>query len=117
MRSINEKIKQVRNQLGFNQTEFGDLLGRKQSDISKFERTGHNVPLDYILQIANKFDIDMNWLIKDNQSINQSDVVGEEGQEYNSGQMGILEQIQLRIEILEKKVKSNTEEINSIKRK
>ena len=59
---MNERIKQLRKQLGLNQTQFGERLGVKQTTIAGYE-TGARVPLDTVItSICREFDVNEVWL-------------------------------------------------------
>ena len=61
--SINARIKQLRKKKKLNQTEFGSVIGLKNSAISKMEQEG-SVVVDQNLQlICEKFQVRREWLI------------------------------------------------------
>ena len=61
--SINARIKQLRKKKKLNQTEFGSVIGLKNSAISKMEQEGSVVVDQNIQLICEKFQIRREWLI------------------------------------------------------
>lgn len=60
--SINQRIKELRKSLKFNQNEFGDKIGLKNSAISKMEQEGSTVIDQNIRLICDTFHIREEWL-------------------------------------------------------
>lgn len=61
--SINARIKQLRKKKKLNQTEFGSVIGLKNSAISKMEQEGSVVVDQNIQLICEKFQVRRNWLV------------------------------------------------------
>ena len=61
--SINARIKQLRKKKKLNQTEFGSVIGLKNSAISKIEQEGSVVVDQNIQLICEKFQVRREWLI------------------------------------------------------
>lgn len=61
--SINARIKQLRKKKKLNQTEFGSVIGLKNSAISKMEQEGSVVVDQNIQLICEKFQVRREWLI------------------------------------------------------
>lgn len=60
--SINARIKEVRKAVGKNQTDFGEIVGLKQSSLGQIE-TGVRAASDrVILLICEKFNVSESWL-------------------------------------------------------
>lgn len=61
--SINARIKQLRKKKKLNQTEFGSVIGLKNSAISKMEQEGSVVVDQNIQLICEKFQVRRDWLV------------------------------------------------------
>lgn len=60
MKKFNERaVRDLRNKLGLNQTEFGMLVGIDQRHISRIERGTHKPSLKTLLKIANACGVDV----------------------------------------------------------
>lgn len=63
--TLGEKIALIRKSNGFSQEQFGDLLGISRQAVSKWE-TGQSKPdLDYIVKIANQFEMTTDELLRE----------------------------------------------------
>lgn len=62
MKSINGRIKELRNDAGLNQKEFSELLGMTQSGVSYMEQDGRNVSDITIKSICNHLSVSEEWL-------------------------------------------------------
>lgn len=61
---IQERIKELRKALGFNQTEFGEKIGAKQATVAGWE-VGRREPSDLVLNsICKEFDVNESWLLE-----------------------------------------------------
>lgn len=59
---MNSRIKDIRKQLGLNQTDFGNKIGVKQGSVAAYE-SGTRIPLDsVILSICREFNVNEEWL-------------------------------------------------------
>jgi len=59
---LNERIKQLRKELGLNQTEFGKRIGIKQGSVAGYEN-GIRIPLNAIIgSICKEFNVNELWL-------------------------------------------------------
>lgn len=59
---MNTRIRQLRKELGLNQTEFGKRIGIKQGSIAGYE-SGARTPMDsVILSICREFNVNEKWL-------------------------------------------------------
>ena len=59
---MKERIRQLRKELGLNQTEFGDRIGIKQGSIAGYE-SGARTPMDsVILSICREFNVNEKWI-------------------------------------------------------
>ena len=61
--SINARIKQLRKKKKLNQTEFGAVIGLKNSAISKMEQEGSVVVDQNVQLICEKFQVRRDWLV------------------------------------------------------
>lgn len=60
--SINQRIKELRGELGFSQKEFGEKIGLKKSAASWIEKEGSSVIDQNIRLICDTFHINEKWL-------------------------------------------------------
>lgn len=59
---MNERLKQLRKELGLTQQEFADALKVKRTTIANYE-IGRNEPIDAVISlICTQFDVNENWL-------------------------------------------------------
>lgn len=59
---MKDRIRQLRKNLGLNQTDFGERIGIKQGTVTGYE-TGSRTPTDaVILSICREFDVNEEWL-------------------------------------------------------
>jgi transcriptional regulator with XRE-family HTH domain len=59
---MNDRIKELRKELGLNQTEFGEKLGVKQTTIAGYEN-GSRQPLDTVISsICREFNVNEEWI-------------------------------------------------------
>lgn len=59
---MNKRIKEIRIELGLNQTDFGNRIGLKQSSIASYEN-GTRQPLDTVIaSICREFGVSESWL-------------------------------------------------------
>lgn len=63
MKDIGRRFKEIRENLGFTQNGFGEIMGLSQDSISAIERNKNN-PNVKILEILHiKYKVNLNWLI------------------------------------------------------
>jgi transcriptional regulator with XRE-family HTH domain len=60
--SINQRIKEIRKDIGLNQSDFGARIGLKSGAISKIEQDGNTVVEQNKRIICDKFHVSMHWL-------------------------------------------------------
>lgn len=60
--AINQRIKDLRKELGYNQVDFGDKIGLKNSAVSKMEQDGSTVTDQNVHMICDVFGISEQWL-------------------------------------------------------
>ena len=59
---MKQRLRELRKTLNLNQTEFGNMIGVKQSTITGYE-TGKRIPLDSVIfSICREFNVNENWL-------------------------------------------------------
>lgn len=59
---MNERLKELRKQIGLTQQQFADRIGIKRNTIANYE-IGRNVPVDSIIVlICREFNVNENWL-------------------------------------------------------
>ncbi|MBN1155137.1 helix-turn-helix transcriptional regulator [candidate division KSB1 bacterium] len=63
-KEIGRRLREVREQNGLSQTDFGKRLGIKYQHVSKYER-GESVPTwENLIKLIEQFDVNINWLLK-----------------------------------------------------
>lgn len=60
--TINERVRQVRKELGLNQEAFGERLGITKSAVSKIEKSENSVTDTMARLICSEFKVDPFWL-------------------------------------------------------
>lgn len=75
---INERLKQIRQQIGVSQIAFAGMFGLKQQTYQKYESGIVSMPQDLLEQLADKMNINLHWLITGNGSMH---IGGEQGEE------------------------------------
>lgn len=64
--TIGDKIRTLRKEKGFNQTELGERLGVKTNAVSKWEcGRVEDIPMSKVKMMANLFDVPVSYLIDD----------------------------------------------------
>lgn len=63
---INERLKQIRQQIGVSQIAFAGMFGLKQQTYQKYESGIVSMPQDLLEQLADKMNINLHWLITGN---------------------------------------------------
>jgi len=64
MASINDRFKEVRKMLGFNQKDFASELGISQTHVSNMEKGNDNPSTSLIRLVCYRFNINEEWLTK-----------------------------------------------------
>lgn len=59
---MKDRIRQLRKELGLNQTEFGERIGVKQTTIAGYETGAKNPMESVVLSICREFNVNENWL-------------------------------------------------------
>ena len=74
---INEKIIEIRQKNKLSQAEFGSVLGVTQNAIGRIERGQQDVDLKMLRELAEHFDVNLQWVIMDEdiQPADQSEVI------------------------------------------
>lgn len=62
VKTIGERIKEIRTENNMTLEKFGERLGMQKSAISKWERGENNIPEQMIKSICREFDINEDWL-------------------------------------------------------
>lgn len=75
--TIFERLKQIRLQTGKSQTSFASELGLAQTTYGPYETGRRSVPDDLKLQLADKYGINLHWLITGQGSMNMGKGSGE----------------------------------------
>lgn len=74
---IHEKIIEIRQKNKLSQTKFGKLLGVNTDTISRIENNRQDVDLKMLRELAEHFDVNLQWLImdEDTQPADQSELI------------------------------------------
>lgn len=67
--NIGKRIKNVRKVLALQQTEFAKEIGISQSTISSYEKNLRNPPVSVLKQIADTYNINLDYLLNDEEPI------------------------------------------------
>lgn len=67
--NIGNRIKNVRKVLALQQTEFAKEIGISQSTISSYEKNLRNPPVSVLKQIADIYNINLDYLLNDEEPI------------------------------------------------
>jgi len=59
---VNERIKQIRRELGLTQTEFAERIGLKQNSIALIESGKRNISDQAVLSICREYGVNEEWL-------------------------------------------------------
>ena len=59
---MNERIKQIRRELGLTQTEFAERIGLKQNSIALIESGKRNISDQAVLSICREYGVNEEWL-------------------------------------------------------
>jgi len=59
---LNERIKQLRKELGLTLEKFGERIGLRKSSLSQIENGVHGVTEQLIKSICREFNVNENWL-------------------------------------------------------
>ena len=62
--SINQRVKSIRESLGYSVNKFAGLIGVSQTAYSKVDKGINGLSLDVFKAIVATFDLDSNWLLK-----------------------------------------------------
>ena len=63
MNNIASRLRQVRKNLGFSQTEFSEITGKARPTISRYERGTLSPDGDFLIQLKEKLNISIDWLL------------------------------------------------------
>lgn len=69
MDTVNQRVKHVRNLLGFSQSIFSEQLGISQASLSDIERGRTEVNNKILIELITKYEINSNWLLTGNGNI------------------------------------------------
>jgi transcriptional regulator with XRE-family HTH domain len=60
--TIGERIREVRLQNDMSLRDFAELIGVADTTVMKWEKGISNIPFVYAIEIADRFDVKLNWL-------------------------------------------------------
>ncbi len=63
MSTIGERIRKIRKLNELNQVEFSSMIGVSQGTLSELEQDRYKPTIDTLMQIRNRFDSDLLWLV------------------------------------------------------
>lgn len=75
MTDIGERIKSIRQENGYSQSELGDLLGVSANTVSRWETGKALPPLDICVAIGKVFSVSMDFLINDTKPCQEEDQI------------------------------------------
>lgn len=64
METINQRLKKVRMDLGYNQRKFSEILGIQQSHLSAIEAGKKELTIKILQKLVNKFNISPIWILE-----------------------------------------------------
>lgn len=70
-----KRIREVRENAGYNQKEFGSLLNIKQSTLSAYETDRMQPTISALVKIAEMFDVSLDWLCGIEKKVESNDRV------------------------------------------
>ncbi len=62
MRMVGQRIRMLRKRKELTQDDLAEYLNLSKTTISHYERNERSIPIDVLIQIANYFDVDINYL-------------------------------------------------------
>lgn len=60
---IANRLRQLRNEFGFNQQDIADRLGMKRASYAKYELGNTSPPQDKLIELADIFDVSIDYLV------------------------------------------------------
>lgn len=60
--TIGKRIREVRLQNDMSLRDFAELIGVADTTVMKWEKGISNIPFVYAIEIADRFDVKLNWL-------------------------------------------------------
>lgn len=60
--TIGKRIREVRLQNDMSLRDFAELIGVVDTTVMKWEKGISNIPFVYAIEIADRFDVKLNWL-------------------------------------------------------
>lgn len=63
MSTIGERIRKIRKLNELNQVEFSSMIGVSQGTLSELEQNRYKPAIDTLMQIRDRFDTDLLWLL------------------------------------------------------
>ncbi|MGI8386591.1 helix-turn-helix domain-containing protein [Robertmurraya sp. P23] len=64
MKTIGERINQLRRALNMNQKQFSNVINISQGTLSDIERGKFNPSIETVISISNKFNVSTDWILK-----------------------------------------------------
>ena len=60
--TIGKRIKEIRLQNDMSLKDFAEVIGVADTTVMKWEKGISNIPFVYAIEIADRFDVKLNWL-------------------------------------------------------
>lgn len=60
--TIGKRIKEIRLQNDMSLKDFAEVIGVADTTVMKWEKGISNIPFAYVIEIAERFDVKLNWL-------------------------------------------------------
>ena len=70
-----QRIKEVRTNHDLSLAAFGEKIGYSSSSVMRYEKAERSPELRALVNIANIFNVDFNWLIGDDVKANQNELI------------------------------------------
>lgn len=78
MSTIGERIRKIRKLNKLNQVEFSSMIGVSQGALSELEQDRYKPAIDTLMQIRNRFDTDLLWLLYGENQLSTKEFVENE---------------------------------------
>lgn len=95
---IAKRLKELRAQVGYTQQELAEKIGTKQQTYAGYENGRHEPSIDILIQIANLFDVSMDFITARKIDENNGNDVSRELEDYERLKIATMDNI---MELLE----------------
>lgn len=102
-KEIGKRLRELRQHLGLNQSDFGEKLGVTQANVSYYEQSG-TMPIQVLDNLFVVFDVNLAWLLRGKGSMFNTSPLP------NANEKQIVEQLEQKIKDYENEIKRLTRE-------